>query len=136
LQDFIWEIRAKNSNHTFSFEYLQSTANRDNPNGKEIPTLIINLSNANMFLSALFCQAFATVTGSVVELYNTDGSHGAARGAGIGAGIYKNCKDAFVGLECECVIEPDKNIEPAYRDAYEKWLNVLKQTLSRRNENE
>jgi len=96
----------------------------------------VRAGNANMFLSALFSQAFATVTGSVVELYNTDGSHGAARGAGIGAGIYKNYEDAFVGLECECVIEPDKNIEPAYRDAYEKWLNVLKQTLSRRNENE
>ncbi len=96
----------------------------------------VRAGNANMFLSALFCQAFATVTGSVVELYNTDGSHGAARGAGIGAGIYKNYEDAFVGLECECVIEPDKNIEPAYRDAYEKWLNVLKQTLNRRNENE
>ena len=96
----------------------------------------VRAGNANMFLSALFCRAFATVTDSVVELYNTDGSHGAARGAGIGAGIYKNYEDAFVGLECECVIEPDKNIEPAYRDAYEKWLNALKQTLSRRNENE
>ena len=96
----------------------------------------VRAGNANMFLSALFSRAFATVTGSVVELYNTDGSHGAARGAGIGAGIYKNYKDAFVGLECESIIEPDKNIEPVYRDAYEKWLNVLKQTLSRRNENE
>ena len=96
----------------------------------------VRAGNANMFLSALFCRAFATVTDSVVELYNTDGSHGAARGAGIGAGIYKNYKDAFVGLECESIIEPDKNIEPAYRDAYEKWLNALKQTLSRRNENE
>ncbi len=96
----------------------------------------VRAGNANMFLSGLFSRAFATVTGSVVELYNTDGSHGAARGAGIGAGIYSNYEDAFVGLECECIIEPNKNIEPAYRNAYEKWLNVLKQTLNRRNENE
>ena len=96
----------------------------------------VRAGNANMFLSGLFSRAFATVTGSVVELYNTDGSHGAARGAGIGAGIYSNYEDAFVGLECESIIEPNKDIEPAYRDAYEKWLNVLKQTLNRRNENE
>ena len=95
----------------------------------------VRAGNANMFLSPLFCEAFATVTQSVVELYNTDGSQGAARGAGIGAGIYKY-KDAFVGLDCEQVIEPNNDLNSAYREAYENWLNVLEKTLSRRDENE
>ncbi len=86
---------------------------------------------ANMFLSPLFSEAFAAVTGSTVQLYNTDGSQGAARGAGIGAGIYKSYKDAFVGLDCKQVIEPNRNLEPAYRTAYENWLNVLERRLSK-----
>ncbi len=85
----------------------------------------VRAGNANMFLSPLFSEAFATVTGSVVELYNTDGSQGAARGAGIGAGIYKDYEDAFVGLDCKRVIEPNENLKSAYREAYENWLDVL-----------
>jgi len=91
----------------------------------------VRAGRANMFLSPLFGEAFATVTGSTVRLYNTDGSQGAARAAGIGAGIYKNYKDAFVGLDCKQVIEPNRKLEPAYRTAYENWLNVLERRLSK-----
>ena len=84
---------------------------------------------ANMFLSPLFAQAFANVTGAVVQLYNTDGSQGAARGAGIGSGIYKTYKDAFIGLECKKTFEPDKKHEPAYKEAFQKWHNLLQSVL-------
>jgi xylulokinase len=84
---------------------------------------------ANMFLSPLFAQAFANVTGAVVQLYNTDGSQGAARGAGIGSGIYKTYKDAFVGLDCKKTFEPDKKQEPAYKEAFQKWYNLLQSVL-------
>ena len=50
---------------------------------------------ANMFLSDVFCKTFAAITGAVVELYNTDGAQGAARGAGIGAEIYKDYDQAL-----------------------------------------
>jgi len=96
--------------------------------GVEVQT--VRAGNANMFLSPLFSEAFATVTQSVVELYNTDGSQGAARGAGIGAGIYRDYKDAFVGLDCKRVIEPNNDLESAYREAYENWLNVLEKCIS------
>jgi xylulokinase len=92
--------------------------------GVEVRT--VRAGNANMFLSPLFGEAFATVTESVVELYNTDGSQGAARGAGIGAGIYEGAEDAFVGLEPIRTIEPNEKSAAAYRQAYEKWENVLK----------
>ncbi len=96
----------------------------------------VRAGNANMFLSSVFSEAFATVTQSVVELYNTDGSAGAARGAGIGAGVYKDYKEAFVGLTCEKVIEPNLNLEAAYKAAYENWLNVLGRTLNEGGKNE
>jgi xylulokinase len=85
--------------------------------------------HANMFLSPLFAGAFATLTQATVELYNTDGSQGAARGAGIGAGIYKGPEDAFVGLEPVKSIEPDKSLTSTYQQAYEKWEIILKHQL-------
>jgi xylulokinase len=89
----------------------------------------VKAGNANMFLSLLFAEAFATVTGATVELYNTDGSQGAARGAGIGAGIYKSPEDAFAGLKPVRKIEPDKKSASSYQQAYKRWEDVLKQQL-------
>jgi xylulokinase len=86
---------------------------------------------ANMFLSPLFANAFATVTNSTVELYNTDGSQGAARGAGLGVAIYKSFKDAFAGLKPIKTIEPDKKLAKAYAKAYNNWNNVLNNLLER-----
>jgi len=90
----------------------------------------VKAGNANMFLSPLFAEAFATMTEATVELYNTDGSQGAARGAGIGAGIYKGPEDAFVGLEPVKSIEPNGKLTSAYQQAYQRWEDVLKQQLS------
>ncbi len=92
--------------------------------GIELKT--VKAGNANMFLSPLFAEAFATVTGASVELYNTDGSQGAARGAGIGAGIYKGPADAFVGLKPVKTVKPNKKLAPAYQEAYQTWEGVLR----------
>jgi xylulokinase len=80
-----------------------------------------------MFLSPLFAEAFATLTGATVQLYNTDGSQGAARGAGIGAGLYKGPAEAFTGLEPVKTIAPNATLTEAYRKAYTHWEQVLKQ---------
>jgi len=85
----------------------------------------VKAGNANMFLSPLFAEAFATITGATVELYSTDGSQGAARGAGIGAGLYKGPQDAFVGLEPVRKVQPNKKLTKAYQGAYENWQTVL-----------
>ena len=89
----------------------------------------VRAGNANMFLSPLFREAFATITNSVVELYNTDGSAGAARGAGIGAGIYKNIQEAFLGLKHTQTIEPSDSLKSDYLQAYDRWLENLNQQL-------
>jgi len=84
---------------------------------------------ANMFLSPLFAEAFATVSDARVELFNTDGSQGAARGAGIGAGIY-NFDDAFHGLEPVRTVEPNPELGEAYGQTYRRWRAVLTERLA------
>jgi xylulokinase len=91
--------------------------------GMELKT--VRAGRANMFLSPLFREAFANITDSVVELYNTDGAQGAARGAGIGTGIFASEQEAFAGLRAEEIIEPSPPLFGAYEEAYENWLNKL-----------
>lgn len=80
---------------------------------------------ANMFLSPVFREVFASVTGTVIELFNTDGSQGAARGAGIGAGIYREIDDAFIGLESVETVEPDDSLAERYRESFDRWKEYL-----------
>ncbi len=94
--------------------------------GAGVKTGRVRAGHANMFLSPIFSEAFATITESVVELYNTDGSQGAARGAGFGAGVYKDLEEAFVGLEPIKSIEPNDTLSGDYAQAYAKWEAVLK----------
>jgi xylulokinase len=96
----------------------------------EIAIHTVRAGHTNMFLSPLFCEAFATISGAVVELYNTDGSQGAARGAGIGAGIYPDFPSAFRGLKTVQRIEPNAKLKESYGDAYQNWLGVLQKSLS------
>ena len=85
----------------------------------------IHAGKANMFLSPLFRNTLAGVSGATIELYDTDGSVGAAKGAGIGAGIYKDNNEAFATLEKLEVIEPDASNREAYKSAYEAWKETL-----------
>ena len=87
----------------------------------------IHAGRANMFLSPLFRNTLAGVSGATIELYDTDGSVGAAKGAGIGAGIYKNADEAFATLEKLDVIEPDAARRGEYLSAYSRWKETLKQ---------
>ena len=78
---------------------------------------------ANLFLSPIFRDTLAGTSGAVIELVDTDGAAGAARGAGIGAGIYANAADAFSTLERLAVVEPTRQAD--YRAAYERWKSIL-----------
>ena len=83
----------------------------------------IHAGQANMFQSKIFRETLSGVSGAIIELYDTDGSVGAAKGAGLGAGIYKNTQEAFSSLERLSVITPENQSE--YREAYEKWKSYL-----------
>ena len=111
-------LRAAQEGIVFSFKYGIGIMEQMGMNvGK------IHAGHANMFLSPIFRQTLAGVTGAVIELYDTDGSVGAAKGAGIGAGIYKDNREAFASLEKLAVIEPSHTQE--YCDAYELWKSRL-----------
>ena len=91
----------------------------------------IHAGRANMFLSSLFRETLANVSGATIELYETDGSVGAAKGAGIGAGIYKDHDEAFSTLKRLAVIAPEESRREEYIEAYREWKDILEKSLSR-----
>ncbi len=113
-------VRAAQEGIVFSFCYGMEIMQQMGMNiGK------IHAGKANMFLSPLFRNTLAGVSGATIELYDTDGSVGAAKGAGIGAGIYKDSQEAFASLEKLEVIEPDAARADEYRSAYARWKETL-----------
>lgn len=89
----------------------------------------IHAGRANMFLSPLFRDTLAGVSGATIDLYDTDGSVGAAKGAGIGAGIYKDNNEAFATLDKLQVIEPDEAHRNEYLEAYARWKETLEKQI-------
>jgi xylulokinase len=89
---------------------------------------IIRAGRSNMFLSRLFTEAFVNATGVPVELYESDGSVGAAIGAGIGAKVFANEHEAFSKMKPLQLIEPG-NCE-TYNTLYQEWKAVLEMHLS------
>jgi xylulokinase len=89
----------------------------------------VRAGNTNMFKSDLFGNIFSNVMGVDVELMETDGSQGAARGAGIGTGVYRNRGEAFVGLDPVRTISPDAKLQKNYGDLYPRWVETLQKNL-------
>lgn len=85
----------------------------------------IHAGRANMFLSPVFRDTLAGVSGATIALYDTDGSIGAARGAGLGCGHYSSPQEAFATLRCLAETVPDGAQQAAYREAYERWKTTL-----------
>lgn len=113
-------LRAAQEGIVFSYEYGMEIMREM---GMDIHT--IKAGYANMFLSPVFAQTLASVSGATIELYNTDGAAGAAKGAGIGIGLYASNKEAFASLEKLSVIEPDAVHKAEYREAYERWKSLV-----------
>ena len=107
-------VRAAQEGIVFSFQYGIEIMEQM---GLKVDKIHAGL--ANMFQSQVFREALSGVSGATIELYNTDGSVGAAKGAGIGAGIYRNAQEAFSTLERLEVVLPQH--EEAYRAAYAAW---------------
>lgn len=89
---------------------------------------VIRAGKANMFLSNIFANAFVNSTEVPVELYDTDGSVGAALGAGIGIGYFSEPSQAFQNREVLSVIQPSQT--NLYNELYEKWKEALEKQLS------
>lgn len=117
-------VRAAQEGIVFSFCYGMEIMQQMGMDIKKI-----HAGKANMFLSPLFRNTLAGVSGATIELYDTDGSVGAAKGAGIGAGIYKDSNEAFATLDKLQVIEPDAAHREEYQAAYAAWKATLSKNL-------
>ena len=117
-------MRAAQEGIVFSFKYGMEIMEQM---GMRITN--IHAGNANMFLSPIFRDTLAGITGATIELYDTDGSVGAAKGAGMGAGIYKDNTEAFATLKKLQVIEPDTCRSGQYQSAYALWKERLNKVI-------
>jgi xylulokinase len=89
---------------------------------------VIRAGRANLFLSDLFTNTFVNATGVPVELYNNDGSAGAALGAGIGAGIFSSPSEAFKNMRKIKVVEPSGD---HFEGVYQEWKALLENELKK-----
>ncbi len=117
-------FRAAQEGIVFSFNYGMEVMQQIGIDAK-----VIRAGKANMFLSPIFRETLAGISGATIELYNTDGSVGAARGAAVGSGYYQSFADAFGSLKKLETIEPDTNKKTEYKAAYERWKNKLEATI-------
>ncbi|WP_090604095.1 xylulokinase [Parapedobacter koreensis] len=90
---------------------------------------IIRAGRANMFLSELFTEIFVDITRVPVELYENDGSVGAALGAGIGSGIFASAEEAFSKLKAIKTVEPQVSLH--YEEFYQEWKQLLDDQLTK-----
>jgi xylulokinase len=117
-------FRAAQEGIVFSFQYGMEIMEEIG-----IQARVIRAGKANMFLSPLFREALATISGATIELYDTDGSVGAARGAGIGSGYYASATEAFSGLQKLETVEPNLSGKTQYEEAYQNWKNHLNKLI-------
>ncbi|MBN2347259.1 MAG: carbohydrate kinase [Bacteroidales bacterium] len=118
-------LRAAQEGIVFAFKY-----GIDIMKNMGISPKVIRAGNANMFLSPIFRDTLAGITGARIELYNTDGAQGAALGAGIGAGIYKSFDEAFKNLNKIKTIDPDPDKKDQLHQAYVLWKEQLEKAMN------
>jgi xylulokinase len=114
-------FRAAQEGIAFSFRYGLDIMKETGINPQ-----LIRAGEANMFLSRIFRETLSGITDTEIHLCNTDGSIGAARGAGIGCGYYKSEQEAFSGLVTVGITEPDLARSKTLEDAYQKWEGLVK----------
>jgi xylulokinase len=113
-------VRAAQEGVAFSMQYGMEIMKEIGIN----PT-VIRAGMANMFLSPVFRDTLAEISGATIELYDTDGSIGAANGAGIGSGTFGSFHEAFENLNKVMVVEPKGREKAQFDQAYGEWKKVL-----------
>ncbi len=116
--------RAAQEGVAFSFKYgmdiMQATG---------MSTKVIRAGHANMFLSPIFRTTLSTVADAMIELYDADGSIGAATAAALGCGFFSSAEEAFRSLRKIEVVAPDRNHHDQYLEAYARWERAINQAL-------
>jgi xylulokinase len=121
-------LRAAQEGIVFSFCYGMEIMK-----GMGMDIRTIHAGSANMFKSEIFRQTLAGTSGASIELYDTDGSVGAAKAAGIGCGLYRDNTEAFATLKKVGETLPDESRRDEYMEAYERWKKYLEIELQYNN---
>jgi xylulokinase len=111
-------VRAGQESIAFAFRYGLDIMRE---NGMD--PVIIRAGRANLFLSDVFTSSFVNATGVPVELYLTDGSMGAALGAGVGIGYYQNAASPFLNNAPLTQVLPKETQQ--FEDLYQGWKKLL-----------
>ncbi len=107
----------------FSFVYGMDILKNDNA-----VINVIRAGNDNLFRSEIFSNTVATLIGHEIEIYNTTGSVGAARAAGLTDGDFKKFGDNITQNDHVMTYMPLNNKEP-YLEAYTQWKKELENLL-------
>jgi xylulokinase len=135
-------IRSAQEGIVFSFKYgldimknmkVKSTSSAQQTGAASTGFEIIRAGYSNLFQSKVFREAFVNTCNIDLEIYNTDGSQGAARGAGIGLGYYSTGSETFKGLKIIDKLYPDNNLVEKYDSFYQSWKNKLINVLGTNN---
>ena len=118
-------IRAVHEGIAFSFRY-----GIDLMKDLGLQPNVIRAGKANMFLNSVFRTSLATLCDARIELFDTDGSLGAARGGALGAGLYSSPKEAFKTLNKEMVIEPEPSWKQPLEEAYARWKAEVEKAIN------
>lgn len=86
---------------------------------------VMRAGNDNLFQSAIFSGTISNLLGSRIEVLETTGAIGAAKAAGVAAGIYSSIREAMIGNQLVTAYEPTKNND-SYQEAYQQWYSDLK----------
>lgn len=119
-------IRSAQEGIVFSFKYGMEVMHQTGINPQ-----VIKAGKANMFLSSIFRETMANLTGVAIELYNTDGSLGAARGAAFGTGYFSSLKETFSTLEKADIVYPNPAKADIIEDIYQNWKLKLNQSINK-----
>ena len=111
----------------FSFVYGMEILKEDNA-----AIHVVRAGNDNLFRSEIFSNTVATLIGHEIEIYNTTGSVGAARAAGLTDGDFQKFGEKITKNDHIMTYVPLSDATP-YEEAYEKWKKELKNLLTNKS---
>jgi xylulokinase len=85
---------------------------------------VIKVGNDNLFQSRVFSETITNILDCRIEMMEATGAVGAAKGSGIGAGIYNSTSDAFTNTKPVATYEAGKDRD-IYQLGYHTWKNRL-----------
>ncbi len=90
---------------------------------------VMRVGNDNLFQSAVFSKTIATLLGCSIDVVQTTGAVGAAKAAGVAAGIYPDIEAAMASVTVTGRYEPEAGRVGEYRAAYAAWEEDLSKIL-------